>query len=87
MLEELESNYQQAAAALAAAEGPEALAAWHRETLGKKGRIYLLTRNMGALSADERPAFGRRLNEIKAALEAGYDERLAAAEEREALAA
>ena len=83
MLEELESNYQQAAAALAAAEGPEALAAWHRDTLGKKGRIYLLTRNLGALSAEERPAFGRRLNEIKAQLEADYDERRAAAEAAE----
>ena len=57
MLEELESNYQQAAAALAAAEGRDALADWHRETLGKKGAIYLLTRNMGALSAEERPSF------------------------------
>ena len=83
MLEELENNYRQAAAALAAAEGREALAAWHRETLGKKGAIYLLTRNLGALSAEERPAFGRRLNEIKAELESAYDERLAQAEAAE----
>jgi len=80
MLEELERQYEQAAAALAAAEGRAALEAWHQETLGKKGGIYLLSRQVGALSADERPAFGRRLNEIKAALEADYDERLAAVE-------
>ena len=80
MLEDLEQHYRQSAAALVAAEGREALAAWHRDTLGKKGSIYLLTRNLGALSAEERPAFGRRLNEIKAQLEAGYDQRLAEAE-------
>jgi len=80
MLEDLEQHYRQATAALAASEGREALAAWHRDTLGKKGSIYLLTRNLGALSAEERPALGRRLNEIKAQLEAGYDQRLAEAE-------
>ncbi len=80
MLEQLEQQYQQAMAALAAAEGREALEAWHRDTLGKKGGIYLLSRQVGALSAAERPAFGRRLNEIKAQLEAGYDARLAEAE-------
>jgi len=80
MLTELERRYEEAAAALAAAEGREALAAWHRDTLGKKGGIYQLTRNMAALSPEERPAFGRRLNEIKTQLEAGYDQRLAEAE-------
>jgi len=80
MLEELERQYEQAAAALAAAKGRAALEAWHQETLGRKGSIYLLSRQVGALSADERPAFGRRLNEIKARLEADYDERLAAVE-------
>lgn len=80
MLEQLEQQYQQAMAALAAAEGREALEAWHRDTLGKKGGVYLLSRQVGALSAAERPAFGRRLNEIKAQLEAGYDARLAEAE-------
>ena len=49
MLEELERQYEQAAAALAAAEGRAALEAWHQETLGKKGGIYLLSRQVGAL--------------------------------------
>ena len=79
MLEELERQYEQAAAALAAAKGREALEAWRQEWLGKKGSIYLLSRQVGALSAEERPAFGRRLNEIKAQLEADYDARLAEA--------
>ena len=80
MLEELETKYKEANAALAATGGREALEAWYRDTLGKKGSIYLLTRNMGALSAEERPAYGRRLNEVKAELEAAYGEKLALAE-------
>jgi phenylalanyl-tRNA synthetase alpha chain len=83
MLAELENKYKEAAQALAAAGGREALEAWYRDTLGKKGSIYLLTRNLGALSAEERPAYGRRLNEIKAELEAAYDEKLALAESDE----
>ncbi len=83
MLEELEIKYKEAAGALAAAEGREALEAWYRDTLGKKGGVYLMTRNMGALGAEERPAFGRRLNEIKAELEAAYGEKKALAEDAE----
>lgn len=83
MLEELETKYKEAVSALAAAEGREALETWYRDTLGKKGGIYLLTRNMGALSAEERPAYGRRLNEVKAELEAAYGEKLALAESAE----
>ena len=80
MLDELESKYKEASATLGAAAGREALEAWYRDTLGKKGGIYLLTRNMGALGAEERPAYGRRLNEVKAELEAAYGEKLALAE-------
>ncbi|MCL4804992.1 MAG: phenylalanine--tRNA ligase subunit alpha [Anaerolineae bacterium] len=83
MLEELENKYKEATDALDAAEGRAALEAWYRDTLGKKGGIYLLTRNLGALSAEERPAYGRRLNEVKAGLEAAYGEKLALAEDAE----
>jgi phenylalanyl-tRNA synthetase alpha chain len=83
MLEELENNYRQACAALAAAKGLEALEVWYRDTLGRKGRIYLLTRSLGALSAADRPAYGKRLNEVKAELEAAYGEKLAIAESEE----
>ena len=83
MLRELETKYKEASTALAMAVGREALEAWYRDTLGKKGSIYLLTRNMGALSAEDRPAYGRRLNEVKAELEAAYGEKLALAEAEE----
>jgi phenylalanyl-tRNA synthetase alpha chain len=43
--------------------------------LGKKGEITLLIRNMGRLSPEERPLFGRRLNELKAVAETMLEER------------
>jgi phenylalanyl-tRNA synthetase alpha chain len=43
--------------------------------LGKKGEITLLIRNMSRLSAEERPLFGKRLNELKAAAETMLEER------------
>ena len=49
--------------------------------LGKKGEIYGLMRGMGALPADQRPAFGQKVNELRdlaedrfAALEAKAEE-------------
>jgi phenylalanyl-tRNA synthetase alpha chain len=83
MLAELENQYEQARATLEQANGRDALEAWHRYTLGRKGNIYLLTRQLAALSTEERPVFGRRLNEIKAELEAAYDRRLAEEETAE----
>lgn len=83
MLAELEKNYQAAAAALQQLDDRSELESWYRATLGRKGSIYLLTRQMGDVSAEERPVFGRRLNEIKAALETAYADRLAAAEAAE----
>ena len=53
------------------------LEAWYRDTLSRKGRVYLLTRQMGQLLPDERPVFGKRLNEIKQDLQEAYDGRLA----------
>ena len=50
---------------------------WYRETLSRKGRVYLLTRQVGHLSPEERPVFGKRLNQIKQDLQAAYDGRLA----------
>lgn len=83
MLTELENTYKEAIDALALTEDRGPLEAWYRDTLGKRGAVYLMTRNMAALSADDRPAFGRRLNEIKAELEVVYKEKLALAETAE----
>lgn len=76
MLEELESLYTESLAALEAAENTAVLDAWYRETLGRKGQIYLMTRQVGSLSPEERPTFGKRVNVVKNELQAAYDARL-----------
>ncbi len=73
----LEEKYEQSLAGLQAAQSGAELEGWYRATLGRKGDVYLLTRQMGQLSAEERPVFGKRLNQIKQALQEAFDERTA----------
>ncbi|MGD8398629.1 MAG: phenylalanine--tRNA ligase subunit alpha, partial [Anaerolineae bacterium] len=90
MAEELDRLEQEAREALGTAAGEEALAAWRSAYLGRGGRVTGALRGVGALPPEERPAYGRRANEVKRALEAAYEARLEAvklAGEAEALAA
>ena len=41
--------------------------------LGKKGELTQLLRSMGSLSAEERPVFGKMVNEVRDELEAIWD--------------
>ena len=77
MLDQLESLYETSLAKLEEADSTAVLETWYRDTLGKKGGIYLLTRQVGQLSTDERPIFGKRINVVKNELEAAYEARLA----------
>ena len=89
MIEQLETLYQEALAKLQKGENTAVLEAWYRDTLGRKGSIQLMTRQVGALPAEERPAFGQRINVIKQELQEAYDERqnaLKLAEMEEAIA-
>jgi phenylalanyl-tRNA synthetase alpha chain len=72
MLPELERLYEQAVARLADTESLASLEAWYRDTLGRRGTIYLQTRQLATLPAEERPLFGKRLNEVKQALDSAY---------------
>ena len=77
MLAQAEQLHQEALAGLETAVSTTALESWYRDTLGRKGSVYLLTRQIGQVDPADRPAFGKRINEIKTALEAAYEERLA----------
>ncbi len=76
MLQKLEETYEQATAALEQAGSNAELEAWYRATLGRKGSVTLMTRQVGQLSKEDRPVFGRRVNEIKSALDQAYQARL-----------
>lgn len=78
MLEQLDEIHERSLAQLEQAQTTEALDEWYRSTLGRKGEVQLQTRKIGQLSPEERPAFGRRVNEVKQALESAYEEREAA---------
>ena len=64
------------AEALAAFEGAQAAAdldALRVKYLGKKGELTAVLKQMGALSAEERPKMGQLVNEVKASLEAALE--------------
>lgn len=46
-----------------------------RDVFGKKGRLSLLMRGMGALSADDRPEAGKAANQVKEALQSTIEQR------------
>ena len=73
MLESLEQAYQEALASLNSAETSSHLTEWHRAILGRKGSIQLMTRSFGSLSAEEKPIFGKRINEVKKDLQAQFN--------------
>jgi phenylalanyl-tRNA synthetase alpha chain len=75
MLDQLEQLEAEALGALEALDDSEALAAWNRQHLGKKGSLTALLRSVGTLPKEDRPAFGRAVNEAKAKLEAAYEAR------------
>lgn len=60
---------------------------WHTEYLGRKGRLTGILRNLGTLSAQERPQVGKLANEIKTELEAALEQRQSLIEQEELEAA
>lgn len=77
MLAQLDELYAQSLQEMEKAGTTAVLDEWHKNSLGRKGSVYLLTRQVGQLPPEERPAFGQRLNAVKQALEAAYETRLA----------
>ena len=72
---ELEQTYEEALTTLEETQTLADLETWQKTYLGRKGKITLQTRNIGGLPPEDRPTFGRRVNEIKQELEAAYETR------------
>jgi len=77
MLERLKELDQTARESLSGAQTSDDLEAWWRDNLGRKGEVQLMTRKMGEVAPEERPAFGKRVNEVKQALHEAFDQRKA----------
>jgi phenylalanyl-tRNA synthetase alpha chain len=75
MLDQLNELYAAALAELKAVDTRQGLEDWHAHTIGRRGEVTLLLRRVGELPREERPAFGRRANEVKNELEVAYEEK------------
>jgi len=78
MIDQLNSIEQEALAALQSVNNKDALDNWRTIYLGKKSPLMTMLGDLGKLSREERPAIGKRGNEVKNALEAAYADRVEA---------
>ena len=78
MKELLQSIKQQALAALDAATTPAELEELRVSLLGKKGELTAVLKQMGKLSAEERPVMGQLANAVRAEIEEKLEQRKAA---------
>ena len=69
MKEQLEQIKCNALAALDAADTPAALEELRVKLLGKKGELTAVLKQMGKLSAEERPVMGQLANSVRAQIE------------------
>jgi phenylalanyl-tRNA synthetase alpha chain len=75
MLEELERIQKEAEAALASVQDEAALEQWRTQNLGRNSALTQSLKQLGGLSAEERPKAGQKANEVKQALEAALEAR------------
>ena len=75
MKEMLKELREKSLSAIAAAELTEELDALRVQYLGKKGELTAILKQMGRLSAEERPVMGQLANEVRAAVEEKLEER------------
>ena len=80
MLADLDAVQSDALVALAAAGTPESLAGWKGAWIGGSGRLKSLMAGLKDVPKDQKGAVGKRLNELKAALESAYESRRAEVE-------
>ncbi len=78
MIDQLESIEQEALTALQAISSKDALENWRTTYLGKKSPLMTILGDLGKLPREERPAIGKRGNEVKNALEAAHADRVEA---------
>ena len=74
MKEQLANIRAQALSAFEGAQDLAALDALRVQYLGKKGELTAVLKQMGKLSAEERPAMGQLANEVRAALEQAIEQ-------------
>jgi phenylalanyl-tRNA synthetase alpha chain len=74
-LEQLETIEESARVSLEAVQNPEGLEAWRVTNLGRSSALMQVFDSLGGLPKEERPAVGRRANQVKQALETAHAEK------------
>ena len=77
MKEQLQKIKEQASAEIAALSDPKTLEDLRIRFLGKKGELTAILKQMGSLSAEERPVMGQLANDVRSALENAITEKAA----------
>ncbi len=75
MLAQLDDTQSKALAELAAAQDLTAVEAWRISWLGAHGHLKLLMTGLKDVPREQKPATGKRLNELKAALDQAFESR------------
>ena len=75
MKELMQQLRESAVKAILECEGAESLEALRVKYLGKKGELTAILRQMGSLSAEERPAMGQLANQLRSDIESAIEQR------------
>ncbi len=75
MKELMQQLRESAVKAILESEGAESLEALRVKYLGKKGELTAILRQMGSLSAEERPAMGQLANQLRSDIESAIEQR------------
>ncbi|MDE7234926.1 MAG: phenylalanine--tRNA ligase subunit alpha, partial [Ruminiclostridium sp.] len=78
MKEQLQSMREKAAAEIGALADMKALEDFRVKLLGKKGELTAILKQMGKLTAEERPVIGQLANDVRTSIEAALTEKAAA---------
>jgi len=73
MLDDLNELERESLAELEAARDPDAVEAWRIAYLGSKGRLKAMMPRLTDVPKDNKAAVGKRLNEVKTALESAFE--------------
>ena len=75
MLDTLDKLETEALSEIQSVQSNDCLEAWRIAFLGSKGRLKSIMPMLKDVTKEEKPAVGKRLNEVKVALESAFDER------------
>ena len=82
MKEQLEAILRTATDAIRDSAAAPDLEALRVKYLGKKGELTAILKQMGKLTAEERPKMGKMANEVRASLESALEEQAAVLAEK-----